>query len=161
MRPSALKATGESSAGRCRPGRHGRTVRKKRRNPGACARLERRVNAQAPGFLRFFRTVRPRRLGRHQPALLSSVAFKADGLIQPFATNIFDTRTAHDHSTLYPVDRPTALNEPREQQRRRLASICRESRLNAGLSGVESRQKLFEGSDYGSIINGSYRERCV
>ena len=40
MRLSALKATGESSAARCRPGRHGQTVRKKRRNPGACARLE-------------------------------------------------------------------------------------------------------------------------
>ena len=71
-----MKATGKSSTARWRPGRRGRAVRKKRRNPGACARLERRVTAQAPGFLRFFRTARPRRPGRHRAVLLLPVAFK-------------------------------------------------------------------------------------
>ena len=93
---SALKATGESSAARCRPGRHGQTVRKKRRNPGACAftRLLRR--AQAPRFPRFFRAVRSRRLGRHRASLVSPVAFKADGLTERLGTSPFGTDTVRD-----------------------------------------------------------------
>ena len=72
----SLKATGKSSTARWRPSRHARAVRKKRRKPGACARLERRVTARTPGFLRFFRTARAWRLGRHRAVLLLPVAFK-------------------------------------------------------------------------------------
>ena len=54
MRPSALKATGESSAARCQPGRHGQTSSKHERSEGtqvparASKQFERSERTQVP-----------------------------------------------------------------------------------------------------------------